>query len=166
MMLMLKRHEYIWGITRIALGWVFLWAFLDKFFGLGFATSAQKAWLAGGSPTEGFLLHGTKGPFASFYQSLAGVAFVDWLFMMGLLLIGLSLLLGIFMTVAGYSGALMMILMFTAGFILPQNNPLIDDHIIYGLVLVGLAWSGSGRWLGLGDWWASTSFVRKYPFLA
>ncbi|MFC4062642.1 hypothetical protein ACFOWE_30465, partial [Planomonospora corallina] len=31
---------YAFGVARIALGWVFLWAFLDKMFGLGFATPA------------------------------------------------------------------------------------------------------------------------------
>lgn len=34
------------GVTRLALGWVFLGAFLDKTFGLGFATPADAAWLA------------------------------------------------------------------------------------------------------------------------
>jgi len=32
------RGGVFWGISRIALGWVFLWAFLDKAFALGFAT--------------------------------------------------------------------------------------------------------------------------------
>ncbi|MFC3824299.1 hypothetical protein ACFOSO_37505, partial [Planomonospora venezuelensis] len=31
---------YAWAAARIALGWVFLWAFADKTFGLGFATPA------------------------------------------------------------------------------------------------------------------------------
>ena len=29
---------YVWGALRIVFGWIFLWAFLDKLFGLGFAT--------------------------------------------------------------------------------------------------------------------------------
>ena len=28
----------IWGLTRISIGLVFLWAFFDKLFALGFAT--------------------------------------------------------------------------------------------------------------------------------
>ncbi|MEU1639921.1 hypothetical protein ABZ440_44135, partial [Nonomuraea sp. NPDC005701] len=47
--------EYVWAVARIAIGWIFLWAFLDKTFGWGFATPAGKAWVAGGSPTTGFL---------------------------------------------------------------------------------------------------------------
>jgi thiosulfate dehydrogenase [quinone] large subunit len=63
------------------MGLIFLWAFFDKLLGLGFATKAENAWINGGSPTSGFLLHGTKGPFAEFFQSLAGIPTVDWLFM-------------------------------------------------------------------------------------
>ena len=47
--------DYVWAITRISIGWIFLWAFLDKTFGWGFATPAGKAWISGGSPTTGFL---------------------------------------------------------------------------------------------------------------
>ncbi|MEV4569763.1 hypothetical protein AB0K12_38895 [Nonomuraea sp. NPDC049419] len=46
---------YVWAAARIAIGWIFLWAFLDKTFGWGFATPSDRAWIAGGSPTTGFL---------------------------------------------------------------------------------------------------------------
>ncbi|KAB8181764.1 hypothetical protein FH610_027020, partial [Microbispora catharanthi] len=36
--------RYAWAAARIAIGWVFLWAFLDKLFGWGFATPTAKAW--------------------------------------------------------------------------------------------------------------------------
>ena len=42
---------WVWPVLRIALGFVFLWTFLDKTFGLGFATPAEKAWVTGASPT-------------------------------------------------------------------------------------------------------------------
>ena len=61
------------------MGFIFLWAFLDKTFGLGVATPADKAWIAGGSPTTGFLSNAVQGPFATFFNSLAGVPVVyDW----------------------------------------------------------------------------------------
>src|SRR5690554_1581179 len=86
----------IWAMLRIGLGFIFLWAFLDKLIGLGFSTcrspetnevmiQCSKSWLGGGSPTEGFLLHGTYGPLAQFYQGLAGNPAIDALFMVGLL---------------------------------------------------------------------------------
>ena len=47
-----KTAWYALALSRILLGFVFLWAFLDKTFGLGFATAAEKAWVAGGSPSS------------------------------------------------------------------------------------------------------------------
>src|SRR6478672_9186004 len=47
---------------RLALGIEFLWAFLDKTFGLGYATPTARAWINGGSPTKGFLSHVSSGP--------------------------------------------------------------------------------------------------------
>jgi thiosulfate dehydrogenase [quinone] large subunit len=32
------RGAYLWGVLRLAMGWIFLWAFLDKLLALGFAT--------------------------------------------------------------------------------------------------------------------------------
>jgi thiosulfate dehydrogenase (quinone) large subunit len=48
--------RYLLAGIRIGLGWIFLWAFLDKVFGLGYATTSAKSWLNGGSPTNGFLV--------------------------------------------------------------------------------------------------------------
>ena len=51
------------ALLRVAVGFIFLWAFLDKFFGLGYATAADKGWIDGGSPTKGFLSGVKVGPF-------------------------------------------------------------------------------------------------------
>lgn len=53
---------HVWAVLRISLGWIFLWAFLDKTFGLGAATESDNAWVDGGSPTEGYLSFATRGP--------------------------------------------------------------------------------------------------------
>ena len=66
---------------RIATGLIFLWAFLDKLFGLGYATPGAKAWIAGGSPTKGFLSSVDAGPFTSVFHAIAGTWWADWLFM-------------------------------------------------------------------------------------
>src|SRR5690606_11460400 len=110
-----NQADRVWGLARIGLGFIFLWAFVDKLVGLGFSTCrdavsgsvevmCERAWLNGGSPTGGFLQFGTDGPFADFYQGLAGNTLIDWLFMMGLLGIGLALILGIGMRIAVVSG--------------------------------------------------------------
>ena len=160
----MKKDQFFLGLIRICLGFVFLWAFLDKTFGLGFATTPEKAWLVGGSPTSGFLMGATHGPFAGFYQLLANTPIVDWIFMIGLLFIGLSLVLGIGVRIAGYSGALLMLLMYTAA-MPPTNNPIIDDHIIYAIILIAFAHMKMiGHYLGFGKSWSKLSFVKKYSF--
>jgi thiosulfate dehydrogenase [quinone] large subunit len=102
------------ALARLATGFVFLWAFLDKAFGFGYATPSEQAWVNGGSPTEGFLSRVDVGPFADTFQSWAGAAWADWLFMLGLLGVGLALVLGVAVRLAAVSGAVMMLLMWAA----------------------------------------------------
>lgn len=134
----MKSRIFIFSTLRLAMAFIFLWAFFDKVFGLGFATAKDSAWINGGSPTAGFLTYGTHGPFAGYFQSLAGVAIVDWLFMAGLLFVGATLLFNRYIKWGAAAGALMMLLMWLAAFP-PENNPFIDDHVIYVLVLLLLA---------------------------
>ena len=159
---------------RIAFGFTFLWAFFDKLLALGYATGVDPegnvdrfgdaAWINGGSPTEGFLTFGADGPFDSFYHSIAGDAWADWLFMLGLLGVGVTLTLGAGMRIGAAAGAVMYVLMWTV-VLPPENNPIIDDHILGAISLVVLALLNAGNAWGLGRWWTSTSLVRKYPVL-
>jgi thiosulfate dehydrogenase [quinone] large subunit len=156
--------RYVWAAARLCLGWTFLWPFLDKTFGLGHETARADAWISGGNPTEGFLSH-SAGPFSSIYQEIAGASVVNVLFMTGLLAIGLALLLGIAMRPACIAGATMLMLMWTAS-LPPENNLFMDDHIIYALVLIGLAAVGAGKTLGLGERWAQIPLVQRHAWLA
>ena len=70
----------------------------------GLRHAADKAWLAGGSPTYGFLAFGTKGPSAEMYAAIAGNAVVDWLFMLDLAFVGATLLLGLAVRLGAYAG--------------------------------------------------------------
>src|SRR5215207_10504900 len=72
------------AVLRIAFGLTFLWAFVDKVFGLGYATPSGKGWIDGGDPTAGFLGKGSSGPLAGFYHSLVGDFWVSPLFMIAL----------------------------------------------------------------------------------
>jgi thiosulfate dehydrogenase (quinone) large subunit len=160
---------------RISIGFVFLWAFFDKLIGLGFATCrdkasgtinilCEKAWLSGGSPTLGFLSNSVTGPLKGFYNSIAGNVFVDWIFMIGLLGIGIGLIFGIAMKLTTYSGATLLFLMWTAQ-ILPSNNPIIDDHIVYAIALLVLHYWNGGTYFGLHDKWKSLRIVQKNKWL-
>lgn len=155
----------LFPIIRLSLGWLFFWPFIDKTFGLGFGTATEDAWLAGNSPTYGFLTYATKGPFAEIYQSIAGHPIVDWLFMLGLLYVGLAFIFGITMKFAGYAGALMLALMYTAGFLPPEHNPFMDEHIIYLLFMILIPQTNCGYSWSLSSWWTNTKLVKKYPLL-
>jgi thiosulfate dehydrogenase (quinone) large subunit len=155
--------RYVLAGIRLALGWIFLWAFLDKVFGLGFATPAARAWINGGSPTNGFL-GSAKGPFSDLYHAIAGTTGADVLFMGALLAIGTALLLGIGMRLAAAGGALLTVMMWTA-VLPPASNPFMDDHLVYAAVLVVLALLGAGNTLGLGRIWTASPLVRRAPWL-
>jgi thiosulfate dehydrogenase [quinone] large subunit len=134
----MNKQKIVLTVLRVVMGFIFLWAFFDKVFGLGFATTAEKAWIHGGSPTAGFLSFGVKGPFIEIFHSLAGVAVVDWLFMLGLLFVGLTLIFNKYVKWGCLAGSLMFALMYLS-LLFPENNPIIDEHIVYILVLALIA---------------------------
>lgn len=160
------------GLARIAAGFVFGWAFADKLLGLGYATPAARAWVAGGSPTAGFLGHLEAGPLAGPFRGLAGNPVVDWVFMIGLLAIGLALLAGVGVRIAAVSGSVMLALMWlaewpparvtAAGDPTGSANPLIDSHIVLIALLCCLAVVSAGRHLGLGRWWERLVGRRRW----
>ena len=163
------------AVLRITTGVVFLWAFLDKTFGFGYATPAAKAWINGGSPTKGFLSSVEVGPFQSFFHAIAGTWWANTLFMAGLLAIGLALIAGVGLRVAAVSSTLMMVMMWLAEFPLAQTtaagepsgstNPLVDYHIMYALVTIVLAATYAGHTWGLGARWARLPFVQRHRWL-
>lgn len=158
------RARYAMAAARLSLGFVFLWAFADKAFGLGFATARADAWVNGGSPTFGFLNFGTEGKiFHDFFAGLAGPV-ADYAFMAGLLGIGVALTLGIGMRIAAAAGAVLMASMWVASLRL-ENNPFMDYHLVYAVVLVALALFGAGRTWGLGRAWEKLPLVQRFRFL-
>lgn len=158
------KTEWGWGIARILMGWLFLWGFLDKVFGLDYATISENAWINGVSPTTGFLEYGTTGPFEGFYRGLGGNELVDIIFMMAMLALGLALILGIGMRLAFYGGAVLNIIFWTT-VLPPEFNPIIDEHIIYIAALFVLERVNAGRYLGLGNVWSKTGLVRKFRWM-
>ncbi|TCM50568.1 hypothetical protein [Kribbella sp. VKM Ac-2568] len=152
------------AVLRIAYGLTFLWAFVDKVFGLGYATPSGKGWIDGGDPTAGFLGKGAAGPFEDFYHSLVGDFWVTPLFMIALVGIGLALTFGIGMRIAAVSGTVLYLMMWSA-VLPPENNPVLDDHIIGAITLITLALVAAGNVWGFGQQWSRLSIVRQYPWL-
>jgi thiosulfate dehydrogenase [quinone] large subunit len=159
---------------RLAIGFEFLWAFLDKTFGLGYHTANAKAWIHGGSPTTGFLSGVNVGPLQGTFHSLAGVTAIDWLFMLGLLGVGVAMILGVALRPAAISGCTILAMMYVAtwpfakmggGQPTASTNPIIDDHIVsfMALVIIGaLAAMSVGV---ISRRWSSLAFVRSHSWL-
>ena len=159
---------------RLAIGFEFLWAFLDKTFGLGYHTASASAWIRGGSPTTGFLSGVNVGPLQGTFHSLAGVTAVDWLFMLGLLGVGVALILGVALRPAAISGCTMLAMMYVASWPFAKmgggqptasTNPIIDDHIVSFVALVAI---GAFAALSVGmisRRWSALAFVRSHSWL-
>lgn len=144
------------GVTRLMVGFTFLWAFLDKTFGLGFATPPEGAWLNGGSPTAGFLGGSIEGgnPFAGVWSVFLSInPLTDVLFMLGLLGVGLAFMLGIGTRVAAVSAAAMYTLMYLAAFPM-STNPLYDTHLLLAVAVLAMAGLAAGDHIGLGRQWS------------
>lgn len=171
------------AVMRIGFGVTFLWAFFDKLLALGFHTGAvtnpetgaregidfmakDAAWLNGGSPTEGFLSFGVPAhnPFKDIFNGMAGDVWVDWLFMAGLLGIGVALTFGFGMRIAAIAGATLYLLMYAASLPL-DNNPVFDDHLLGAIAVVTLAVAYAGDTWGVGKMWAKTRLVQRFPVL-
>ncbi len=157
------------AILRLATGFIFLWAFLDKTFGLGFSTPTDRAWINGGTPSQGFLgSESVTGPLQPFFAGIASPA-TDVLFMLGMLGIGLAVVLGVGLRISAVAGSVIMVLMylaewpFTAG--TASTNPVVDYHIIYALALIVVAATAAGDTWGIGSWWKNLPIVRTQHWL-
>lgn len=160
------------AVVRIGTGFMFLWAFLDKMFGLGYSTPSSKAWIHGGSPTKGFLGSVAVGPFQSTFHSMAGTAWANWMFMLALLGIGVALILGIGLRAAAVAGIALVALMWlavyppaqhtAAGVLTASANPLVDEHVMDAFALLAIAAFGAASPLGLGAMWARIPLVKRH----
>lgn len=157
------------AVLRLGTGFIFLWAFLDKTFGLGFSTPAAGAWIRGGAPSQGFLMSdAVSGPLKGFFAGIAGPA-TDWLFMAAMLGVGLAVMAGIGLRVSAIAGTVVLLLMYLAEWPFTANaastNPLVDYHIVYALALIAAAALSAGDTWGLGSWWKQLPIVRRAHWL-
>ncbi len=163
------------AVLRIVLGFVFLWAFLDKTFGLNYSTPSERSIINGGSPTKGFLSSIAVGPLESTFHSIAGTWWADGLFLLGMLGLGLALILGIGLRVAAVAGMVMLAMLWfsefpparhtSSGEGTDSTNPLVDLHLVYAIGLITLAATSAGNTWGLGRWWSRLPVVRDHAWL-
>jgi thiosulfate dehydrogenase [quinone] large subunit len=162
------------AVSRVVIGFTFLWAFLDKLFGFGFATPSSRAWINGGTPAQGFIKN-IEGSFHDAFQIFAN-PFGDWLFMAGLLGIGVAMIAGAGLRIAAVAGTLLMLFMFLAEWptattlvdgkvVSGSTNPIVDSHWHEALMLIISAVTLAGDTWGVGKWWGNLGFVKRHGFL-
>ena len=127
-------------LTRVALGGLMLYAGITKVL--------DSTWSAAG------YIGGAK-TFASFYQLFLNPAvlpIVNFLNVWGLTILGLSLILGLFVRLSSLLGIVLMLLYYFAAGPFPYPSAhafIVDEHIIYALLLLFFASIRAGRYWGL-----------------
>lgn len=122
-------------LLRLIMGFLFFFA--------GWSKITTDGWSAAG------FLEQASGPFAGWFQSLAGHGFVDALNMWGLTLIGAALILGLLVRTASVCGIVLMTLYYFADFVGNTANGLIDQHLVYIAVFLYFFVGGFGHVWGL-----------------
>jgi thiosulfate dehydrogenase (quinone) large subunit len=126
-------------LLRVSLGWYMFYAGITKVL--------DPDWSA-----EGYLRGAKLAPaFYSWLTSPGILPVVNFLNEWSLTLLGISLILGAFVRYSGLLGALLMLLYYIPlGVIYPSEHAMIvDEHVIYGLLMVYLALIEAGRHWGL-----------------
>ena len=146
-------QQFILILLRIAMGWLMFYAGITKVL--------DPAWTSVG------YLRGAK-TFAPLYQWLAlpsNIGWVDALNTWGLVLLGVSLLLGIGVRFSSTLGAVLMLLYYFPVLAFPRvgHGYIVDEHIIYAIVLLFFAAARAGRTFGLDRWCAGLPICRRFP---
>lgn len=136
---MTKFQKFSLFILRVTTGWMFFYAGITKVL--------NPQWSA-----EGYI-KGAKS-FTWFFQVILNpdvLPIINFMNKWGLLLLGVSLILGLFVRISSLLGILLMALYYIAlGF--PYPNPhsyIVDEHIIYIGILLFFATIKAGRYGGL-----------------
>jgi thiosulfate dehydrogenase [quinone] large subunit len=127
---------------RVVMGWALLYPGINHLTGLDGFTKATAGMIQGAATTA-------ANPFAGYFALLQPYAEVlAILNAVGLAAAGAALILGAFVRLAGLAGAIMMLNYWAASFPL-KHSIVVDDHIVYALLLFGLGALGAGRLMGL-----------------
>lgn len=153
---------------RVVMGWTLFQGGLTKLVTY-LDANPENNWTA-----AGFLQHAIPegNPLMGVWGSMAGSPLVDILVMWGLTLTGLGLIVGAFVRWNAFWGAIMMLFFWAASLEggLMQGLPLahgwvVDDHIVYAVLLFGLGAVGAGRILGLDASLEDLPLVRNNAWL-
>ena len=139
-------------LLRVATGWLMFYAGITKIL--------DPAWSA-----AGYL--GNAKTFSGFYEWFLQpplLPITNFINEWGLTLLGVSLILGIGVRLSSVLGAALMLLYYFPVLefpYIPPHSYIVDDHVIYALVLLFFAAVKAGRTWGLENWCANLPICRK-----
>ncbi|HEY9523006.1 MAG TPA: hypothetical protein VIR33_07190, partial [Thermopolyspora sp.] len=99
--------RFVWALTRVVLGFVFIWAFLRDITGFASPAPPARSFLIGGGPVRDYMLS-AHGALAGFFHALAGPTYTQTIFRATLALIGATLILGLGMRLAAIVGTILL----------------------------------------------------------
>ncbi len=141
-------------LLRIGMGWMMLYAGVTKI--------TDPAWSAA------FYLKDAKTfpELFHWFMQPGVLPIVNLINEWGLTLLGVSLILGIFVRLSSVLGALLMLLYYFPILNGVYPNPhsyIVDEHVIYTLVLLFLAAVRAGRIWGMEDWCSHLPICSRFP---
>ncbi|MBI2676503.1 MAG: DoxX family protein [Candidatus Yanofskybacteria bacterium] len=153
---MTKFQKIFLFLLRLAMGWLMFYAGITKII--------NPSWSA-----EGYLK--SAKTFAGLFNWFASpeiLPVTNWLNEWGLTILGISLILGIFVRLTSIYGVVLMLLYYFPVLDFPyagEHSFIIDEHIIYALVLLFFAAIRAGRVWGLENRCARLPICSKFPRL-
>jgi thiosulfate dehydrogenase [quinone] large subunit len=158
------------AIVRVAVGFIFLTAGVDKAFIAAepFSAAGFLKFATGGTPVLGAPIEGVVyNPTHELWVALAGNAalmpVVNWLVVFGQVAIGIALILGLGTRFAALMGTLMMGFFFLAAW--EFEHGIVNQHLTYALVTAFIGYIGAGRFYGLDAVVEKLAVVRQAPQL-
>lgn len=153
---MTKTEKLIILFLRLSLGWIFLYSAATKI--------SDPSWSAAG-------LLKSANTFPSLYQWLATpsiLPIINFINEWGQLLLGISLVLGIGVRLSSILGVVLMLLYYLPQLNFPyigRTSYLIDQHVVYSLVLIYFAAIRAGRVYGLEERCSNLPICKRIPNL-
>lgn len=131
-------------ILRFLMGWIFLYSGASKI-------------LSGTWSAAGYLK--TAKTFPGFFAWFASPENIGWVTLLnewGMLLIGISLVLGVMVRWSSLASLFLMVLYYLPAFKFPyasEHYLFVDDHVIYFFLFVFFIVAEAGEYMGLDKWY-------------
>ncbi|MDO8505939.1 MAG: DoxX family protein [bacterium] len=153
---MTKAQKITLFLLRISMGWLMFYAGITKVI--------NPEWTA-----AGYLQTAKTLPaLFAWFASPANIGWVNFVNEWGLTLLGVSLILGVFVRLSSIAGIALMALYYLPILTFPHigtTGYIVEQHVIYALVLAFFAAIRAGQYYGLENWCGKLPICSRFPRL-